>query len=70
MIDFIFLLLKITVDSDCSHEIERCLLLGNKSYDKHRQHIKKQKKHFADKGPYSQSYGSYVQMRELDHREV
>ena len=27
------------------------------SYDKPRQHIKKQKHHFADKGPYSQSYG-------------
>ena len=28
-----------------------------KSYDKTRQHIKKQRYHFADKGPYSQSYG-------------
>ena len=28
MIDFIFLGSKITVDSDCSHEIKRCLLLG------------------------------------------
>ena len=56
----------------CSHEIERCLLLGNKSYDKHRQQIKKQKKHFADKGLHSQSYGfssSNVQMSELDHKE-
>ena len=26
--DFIFLGSKITVDSDCSHEIKRCLLLG------------------------------------------
>ena len=25
--DFIFLVSKITVDSDCSHEIKRCLLL-------------------------------------------
>ena len=32
--DFIFLGSKITVDGDCSHEIKRCLLLGNKSYDK------------------------------------
>ena len=30
MIDFIFLGSKITVDSDCSHEIKRCLLLGRK----------------------------------------
>ena len=29
--DFIFLGSKVTVDSDCSHEIERCLLLGRKS---------------------------------------
>ena len=29
--DFIFLVSKITVDSDCSHEIKRCLLLGRKS---------------------------------------
>ena len=27
MIDFIFLSSKVTVDSDCSHEIKRCLLL-------------------------------------------
>ena len=26
--DFIFLGCKATVDSDCSHEIERCLLFG------------------------------------------
>ena len=28
---FIFLASKITADGDCSHEIERCLLLGRKS---------------------------------------
>ena len=28
--DFIFLCSKITADSDCSHEIKRCLLLGRK----------------------------------------
>ena len=44
-----------------------------KSYthsDKSRQHIKKLRHHFADKGPYSQSYGfsnSHVQMWDLDH---
>ena len=27
--DFIFLGSKITADGDCSHEIKRCLLLGN-----------------------------------------
>ena len=56
--DFIFLGSKITVDGDCSYEIKRLLLLGRKSYDKHRQHIKKQRYHFAEKGSYSESYGS------------
>ena len=31
VVDFIFLGSKITVDSDCSHEIKRCLLLGRKA---------------------------------------
>ena len=42
------------------------------SYDKPRQHIKKQRYHFADKGPCSQSYGfcsSHAWMWELDHKE-
>ena len=30
MTDFIFLGSKIIVDSDCSHEIKRCLLIGRK----------------------------------------
>ena len=29
--DFIFLASKITVDGDCSHEIQRCLLVGRKA---------------------------------------
>ena len=53
--DFIFLGFKITVDGDCSHEI---LILApqKKSYDKRRQCIEKQRHHFTDKSPYSQSY--------------
>ena len=42
------------------------------SYDKPRQCIKKQRYHFADKGPSSQSYGfpsSHIRMWELDHKE-
>ena len=31
VIDFIFLVSKITGDGDCSHEIKRCLLLGKKA---------------------------------------
>ena len=57
MADFIFLGSKITADSDFSHEIKRHLLLGKKkSYDQPRQHIKKQRHYFANKGPSSQSY--------------
>ena len=43
-----------------------------KSYDKLRQCIKMQRCHFANKGPYSQSYGfssSYVRKLELAHKE-
>ena len=43
-----------------------------KSYDKPRQHIKKQRHYFADKGPSSQSYdfsSSHVWMWELDYKE-
>ena len=29
--DFLFLGSKITADSDCNHEIKRCLLLGRKA---------------------------------------
>ena len=57
MIDFIFLGSKITADGDCSHEIKRNLVPWKKSYDKPRQHIKKQRYYFANKGSSSQSYG-------------
>ena len=43
-----------------------------KSYDKPRQHLKKQRHHVAETGPYSQSYGfssSHVHMWKLDHKE-
>ena len=61
---FIFLGSKITVDGDCSHEI-KTLAPWKKSYDKPRQHIKKQRHDFANKGLYTQSYGfsgNHVQM--------
>ena len=57
VIDFIFLGSKITADGDCSHEIKKMFAPWKKSYDKPRQHIKKQKHYFANKGPSSQSYG-------------
>ena len=55
--EFIFWGPQITADGDCSHEIKRCLLLGRIADDKHRQHIKKQRHYFVNKGPCSQSYG-------------
>ena len=55
--DFILGGSKITADGDCRHEIKRCFILWEKSYDKPRQHIKKQRPCFASKGPSSQSYG-------------
>ena len=48
---------KITADGDCSHKIKRCLLLGRKIMTQPRQHIKKQRHYFANKGPSSQGYG-------------
>ena len=56
--------------ADSSQGIQ--LLMSGKSYDKSRQCIKKQRHYFADKGPYSQSYGfssSHIRMWQLDHKE-
>ena len=63
---------KITADGDCSREIKRCLLLGKKSYDQPRQHIKKQGHYFADKGPSGQGCGfssGHVWMWDLIYKE-
>ena len=49
--DFIFLASKITADSDCSHEIKRCLLLGSKAMINLDSVLKN------DKGLYNQSNG-------------
>ena len=46
---------KITEDGDCSHEI-KMLAPWKKTYEQPRQHIKKQRYHFTDKGRSSQSY--------------
>ena len=65
--DFIYLGSKINEDSDWTQNQKTP---WKKSYDKHRQHIKKQRYNFAKKGPYSQSYdfsSSHVSMWELDH---
>ena len=56
--DFIFGGSKITADGDCSHEIfKKTLTPWEKSYDQPRQHVKKQRCYFANKGPSSRGYG-------------
>ena len=63
VIDFIFLGSKITVDSECSHEIKRRLVLGRKAMTNLDSVLKKQRHHFASKGPYSPSLSSsHLQM--------
>ena len=62
---------KITADGDCSHE-NKTLAPWKKSYDQPRQHIKKQRHFFANKGLPNQSYGfssSRVCIWKLDYRE-
>ena len=54
--DFIFLSSKITVDSDCSHEI-KMFAPWKKSYDKPKQCSKKQRHDLAEKGPSNQGCG-------------
>ena len=59
--NFIFLDSRIPVDGKCSHEIKRCLLLfafwrkAMTDLDS----MLKNRRHFASKGLYSQSYGFF-----------
>ena len=64
MTDFILGGSKVTADGDSSHEIKRLGRLASwkKNYDQPRQHIKKQRHYFANKGPSSQSYSFPVVM--------
>ena len=55
--DFIFAGSKVTADGDRSHEIKKMLTPWKKSYDQPRQHIKKKRYYFTNKGPFSQGYG-------------
>ena len=57
--DFTFLGSQITADGDCSHEIKTPLLLERKAMTNLDSTVKKQRYHFADKGPYSQSSGFF-----------
>ena len=62
--DFNLLGSKITADGDCSHGI-KTLTPWKETYDQSRQHIKKERHYFANKGPSSQGYtfsGGHVWM--------
>ena len=70
--DFIFLGSKITMNGDYIQEIKRHLFLEGKVMTNLDSILEKQRYHFANKSPYSQSYGfssSRVWMWELDHKE-
>ena len=54
--DFIFLDSKITVDGDCSW-YSKMLAPLKKSSDQPRQHMKRQRHYFVNKGPSGQGYG-------------
>ena len=71
VIDFISSCSKIAADSDYSHEIKRCLLLGRKTIRNLDRVLKNKDITLPTKGLYSQSYGlssSHVWMGELDHK--
>ena len=59
--NFIFLVSKITADGDCIHKIKRCLLLRRKAMTK-LDSTSKSRHNFANKDPYSKSYGLPVVM--------
>ena len=63
---------KITAGGDCSMKLKDAFAPWKESYDQPRQHIKKQRHYFANKGLSSQGYGfssSHVWMWELDCEE-
>ena len=66
--DFISLGSKITEDGDCSHEIIRRLLLGRKAMT-NLDSISESRDHFANKGPYGQSYGVATSHVRVDRKE-
>ena len=60
------------MDCSSSHEIKRSLLLRRKAMTNLDSILRKQRHHFTDKTPYSQSHGfssSHVWMWELDYKE-
>ena len=55
--DFILGGSKITADGDCSHKIKKTLTPWKESCDQPRQHSKKQRHYFVNKGLSRQGYG-------------
>ena len=69
--DFIFLGSKITEDSDCSHEIKRCLLPGRKTMTNLDSVLKSRNVTLPTKVCYHQSCGfssGHIWMWELDYK--
>ena len=67
-----FVVSKVIVDGDCSHEIKRRLLLGRKVMTNLDSILKNRDNYFVNKGPSSQGYGfpsGHVWMSELDYKE-
>ena len=61
--DFIFLGSKINVDSDCSHDMKRCLLLEKIAMTNLDSVLNSRDINFANKGPFNQSYRFSNQIR-------
>ena len=66
--DFIFLGSKITADSDCSHEIKRCLLLGRKDMTNPDNILRDRDIAVLTKVKAIVFFSSHVWMWELDHK--
>ena len=70
--DFIFLGSKITADGDCSHEIQRHLLLGRKVMTNIDRILQRKRHSFVNKGLSGQGYGfssGHVWIWELNYKE-
>ena len=75
--DFLFLGSKITADVTAAMKLKVTASL-QESYDKSRQCVKKQRHHFADKGPHSEGYGPFSShvwihswtMKKTEHRKT
>ena len=71
--DKIFILFKVLLTVETTKHNGRTLkdTPWKKSYDKTRQHIKKQRHYLSNKCPYNQSYGltsSFILVQQLDHK--